>query len=317
MDQQLALYLRLTKDCNAKCFMCEFWKNSNHEFISDEQFDHVLDKDEQTGVRLIRFTGGEPLLCWKLPSYIQRCHSSGIKTSVVTNGILLPQQMECLVETGLDQIVISIDGSTPELHNSIRRTEGLLEIVENTLVKISKSYPSLRVRINTVVSMRNIRDLSSLAGWLEQHGVSQWSIIPIKLDGYRWSDSILFEDFLRAYHIFRETVIKSSLNLMGYSGQWAGIDDKECRRFWSGEISVHPKRHCHLVKMVSFYDPFKGRYYPCNCTPHRREEHTFDIPAQEVAWYYENGFRYCKGCEPLNAYCADFPETMYEDIFNF
>lgn len=96
-----------------------------------------------------------------------------------------------------------------------------------------------------------------------------------------------------------------------------GTDDESCRCFWSGDELIHPREKCGLVRLISFYDPFTDRYYPCNCMPHRNTELAFDNSEKEAEWYYENGSRYCTGCEPLNAYCADFPESMEEDIFNY
>lgn len=89
------LYIRVNKNCNARCFMCDFWKNPKME-ISEDQFRNVLSQFES--VELVRFTGGEPLLCDQLPQYIRMCHELGIKTSVITNGLLLEDKLSSLVD---------------------------------------------------------------------------------------------------------------------------------------------------------------------------------------------------------------------------
>ena len=147
------LYLRTNQYCNARCFMCDFWKNIKAE-ITEEQFENVLNMKEK--IEMIRFTGGEPLLCKKLPQYIAKCHSRGIKTSVITNGLILDDKLDELVKNGLDQVVISVDGSTSELHDSLRGTKGLWEKIDRTLERIAKEYPALHTRVNTVVSEKNL-----------------------------------------------------------------------------------------------------------------------------------------------------------------
>lgn len=302
------LYLRTNEYCNAHCFMCDFWKNDKSE-ITQGQFENILDK--MKNVKLIRFTGGEPLLCEKLPEYISKCHSKDIKTSIITNGLILDERIDELVKSGLDQIIISIDGSNAKLHNSLRGTKGLFEKVDMALNEITKKYPLLHIRVNTVVSEKNIFDLADLAYWLDKHNVEQWSIIPIKLDGYKWSDKMKLEDFKREYLKFKKAIKNCKIKLMGYSANWAD----NIKLFWEGKDYIRPKGNCYITKMVAFYDHFNEHIYPCNCIPHRKK--TFDNEQEEREWYFKYGHEYCIGCEPLNAYCADFPDKIEENIFNF
>lgn len=308
MNKIKILYIRTNQYCNARCFMCDFWKNIKTE-ITEEQFEKVLNMQED--VEMIRFTGGEPLLCKKLPQFIAKCHSRGIKTSVITNGLILNTKIDELVKNGLDQIVVSVDGSTPEIHDSLRGTTGLFEKIDKILEKIAKEYPSLHTRVNTVVSEKNISDLANLVKWLDIRRVEQWSIIPIKLDGHKWSDKISFDDFKREYNCFKKATEDCNVELMGYSANWASnMED-----FWQGKSYIRPKGKCNVTHMVSFYNPFTEHLYPCNCVPHRKQ--SFCNREVEKEWYYTNGHKYCTGCEPLNAYCADFPKTIEENIFNF
>lgn len=308
MNDIKVLYLRTNQYCNAHCFMCDFWKNSKSE-ITEEQFEYVLNKSKT--IEMIRFTGGEPLLCKKLPEYIKKCHSIGIKTSIITNGLLLNEKIDGLVKNGLDQIIISVDGSTSELHDRLRGTKGLWKKIDMIFERIEKEYPLLHTRVNTVVSEENISDIANMARWLNKHNVEQWSIIPIKLDNHKWSDKITLEDFKREYINFQKTIKNCKIQLMGYSENWA--DNIE--NFWKGTNHIRPKGNCHITHMVSFYDPFTNHFFPCNCIPHRKL--SFCGKQEEKEWYFEHGHEYCEGCEPLNAYCADFPEKIEENIFNF
>lgn len=302
------LYLRINNYCNVKCFMCDFWKFPLID-IEEDQFEKVLGMVD--GLELIRFTGGEPLMCNKLPLYIQRCHEKRIKTSIVTNGLILNEKIENMVKCGLNQVVISVDGSTPELHDSLRGKPGLFAKIEKALDKISREYPMMRTRVNTVVSEKNIHDLPQLAIWLDKHNVEQWSIIPIKLDNYQWSERISFEDFKSRYIDFQKAAKNSNVTMMGYSASWAG----NTTEFWSGKSFIRPTGACHLSRIMSFYDPFTDHFYPCNCIPHRKL--SFNSYIEDALWYFKHGHEYCTGCEPLNAWCSDNPEKLDSDILNF
>lgn len=308
MNNVKVLYVRINQYCNAHCFMCDFWKNGKIE-ITDDQFENILNTIKN--VELIRFTGGEPLLCRKLPEYIKKCHSKGIKTSIITNGLILNEKIDDLVKNGLDQVIISVDGSTPELHDKLRGIDGLWKKIDTVLEHIKNEYPSLQTRVNTVVSEENISDMANIARWLDKHNVKQWSIIPIKLNNHKWSDKITLEDFKREYINFQKTIKDCKVHLMGYSANWA----ENIENFWEGKTYIRPKGNCYITNMVAFYDPFTEYFYPCNCIPHRKL--FFDTKQEEKEWYFKHGHEYCKGCEPLNAYCSDYPEKIDENIFNF
>lgn len=297
------LYIRTNNSCNSHCFMCDFWKNPDIS-MKKKQFENII--RNMGGVRMIRFTGGEPLLCGELPFFINYCHEIGIKTSIITNGLILNEKIDDLVTNGLDQVVFSIDGSSPKLHDSLRGVSGLFCKIEYALNRINKEYPQLKIRVNTVVSEKNINDLPTLAIWLDRHYVQQWSIIPIKIEGYRWCDNISFTSFKNAYDRFQSAILDCRVELMGYSSNWVNnIED-----FWQGKLKIRPKGLCHLSRMVAYYNPFSNSIYPCNCLPHRKDSNSCD-----ALWYYQHGKEQCEGCEPLNAWASDNPKELESDIF--
>ena len=135
----------------------------------------------------------------------------------------------------------------------------------------------------------------------------EMSNLNYNLNKYSSNKSKVIEEFAD----FQKTIEDCKIQLMGYSANWA--DNIE--EFWKGKSYIRPKKDCHITHMVAFYDPFTNHFYPCNCIPHRKLP--FESEQEEKEWYFEHGHEYCKGCEPLNAYCADFPEKMEENIFNF
>lgn len=302
------LYVRSNSNCNSRCFMCDYWKCDKRE-ISVFDFEKILNENED--VNMIRFTGGEPLLCSCLPSLINMCSKQNIKSSIITNGLLLNEKIKELVDMGLSQVVISLDGSNDALHDELRGVSGCFKNIVMALERVNIEFPGLRIRVNTVVSHKNVHDLVNILNILEKYNVEQWSIIPIKMEGYKWCDYISLEELKRVYRDFQLSVKNTKVKLMGYSSDWA----RNIEGFWNGGYNIRPNGVCNLTQFVLYYNPFEHRYYPCNCVPHRLKK--FSTYDEEKNWYYQHGSINCVGCEPLNAFCSDFPNVLEYDIFEF
>ena len=302
------LYIRVNQNCNARCFMCDYWKNPKME-ITHEQFNHSITNNPH--IKMIRLTGGEPLLHHGIFDFIKTAHEKGIRTSIITNGYYLSDCLSELVNCGLDQIVISIDSCSSVLHDSLRGIPGLFSRINCAIDRINNEYPLLRTRVNTVVSEKNIHDLANLADWIDSKNIDQWSIIPIKRNCIKQLTHLETKKYADHYKIFQERAITSKTQLLGYSNSWTD----EVESFLNGKERIHPKGKCNLTKMVAFYDPFTEHYFPCNCVPHRSVH--FDNYEEEVSWYYNFGHEFCAGCEPINAWCSDHPEELIVDPFYF
>ncbi len=160
----LSVYWSVNSVCNLKCKMCDvgsgvvdtnFYKNlrldSERQEISIERFRSVV--DELAPFRpMIAIVSTEPLLYRYIAEAVEHTVRSGLEINVTTNGYVLPQKAEDLVEAGLTRLTVSLDGP-PAIHDAIRgrkgsferACEGLAKIRELALVK--KTY-----HIETVVN---------------------------------------------------------------------------------------------------------------------------------------------------------------------
>ena len=93
---------------------------------------------------------------------------------------MLPNYGQKLVDAGLDQVIISIDGSKPEIHDKLRGLKGGLERVKKGIEIMREQNPNIMLRANTVVSPYNIADMVDLHNMLEELHFNSWSIIPIR-----------------------------------------------------------------------------------------------------------------------------------------
>lgn len=322
------MFVRTTENCNAGCFMCDYANMKNQPFLNPGQVETIAAEAKEAGIRLIRFTGGEPLLDRNMTSFIAYLHNQGLKTSIITNGYLLPRRAAGLVEAGLDQIIVSLDGSTPQLHDRLRKLPRLFANATAGIVDIKSADADTIVRVNTVVSPYNFEDPEQMLKLLIDLDVDQWSLIPLKGVGNLWKYKDL-NSLLGKYKWFQEVVKDvSKPRFLGYSKEWAGRTDDEVVKYFTTGIPFTPKPVCNLVHLVRFYIPQTDRLAACNCVPWRLRDVNFQtdiglsglndgslIPL--IGYLHQNGPDVCTGCEPINANLGENPNILNDDIFSF
>ena len=118
--------------CNFKCNYCHFSvEKEKRKFVTDEVLlnlnlykkcvDDMCAFPEK--IRTLRFVGmGEPLLHKDLPQMIAYTKKKQIanRVELITNASLLTKEMsDALIEAGLDRMVVSIQGTTPESYEQV------------------------------------------------------------------------------------------------------------------------------------------------------------------------------------------------------
>ncbi len=129
-------YLRIsvTDRCNFRCQYCM------PEDIQFQDKSHILTYEEmllfaeaclQLGVTKVRVTGGEPLVRRGVVWFISQLKELGFEdVTMTTNGFLLKDNLEGLVEAGLDRINISLDTLQPEKFAFITRRNHFQKVWE-------------------------------------------------------------------------------------------------------------------------------------------------------------------------------------------
>ena len=99
----------------------------------------VLNEVKQQASIIQFYFQGEPLLNKDLPQMIREAHEAGLYTIVSTNSqAMTPQLAEALVQSGLNRIIISMDGLTQESYGAYR-IGGSLEKTKDALQYLRKS----------------------------------------------------------------------------------------------------------------------------------------------------------------------------------
>ena len=133
----LTIYIDPSSACNFKCNFCchaiasnQIEKNGFKPSIMDYGlFCTVIDQIKVFPVRLRQlslFLVGEPLLNKRLPEMIAYAKRAAIadKLFLTTNGSLLTKEKSsALINAGLDEILISVEGLDPDKYREVTRTE--------------------------------------------------------------------------------------------------------------------------------------------------------------------------------------------------
>lgn len=108
----------VTYRCNAKCGFCDIWERPSPYVNLGDLGDNLKDL-KRLGVKVIDFTGGEPLLHQDIHTFLASAKKMGFVTTLTTNGLLYPKKAEKL--KGLvDMLHFSLDAADKDTHDQSR-----------------------------------------------------------------------------------------------------------------------------------------------------------------------------------------------------
>lgn len=108
----------VTYRCNAKCGFCDIWEKPS-PYVTLGQVEENLIALKKLKVKVIDFTGGEPLLHQQIDQFFALAKSHGFITTLTTNGLLYPKFAEKL-KGNVDMLHFSLDTADKEKHDTMR-----------------------------------------------------------------------------------------------------------------------------------------------------------------------------------------------------
>ena len=188
------LRISITDRCNFRCVYCRSADPENYrdhdEILSWPELDRLANIFLSLGIRKIRITGGEPLVRAGVEDYIARLHALGVEDlSMTTNGHLLAERCERLIDAGLRRINISLDSLDPAKFESITRTKSFATVMHG--IDVAQKSRLGPVKVNAVL-VRGLNDdeVESFAEFARERGVIMRFIEFMPLDADRtWTRS--------------------------------------------------------------------------------------------------------------------------------
>lgn len=214
--------------CNLRCEMCpiQFRKDGPPHgglaFMKWETFTSLL--EGFPNLQRLHLQGlGEPMMHPQFFDMVHYATERGIQVTINTNLTLLnPQRTERLVQSGLDTLYFSIDGSTAETYERIRKRAHFERVLNNvemlleTRKRLGNGLPHLCLVM--VIMRQNLHELPDLVRLAHQWSADKFFVQHLSHDfgeptlpeeyrpmrDYIAEQSLVYEDPQRIERYFRE-----------------------------------------------------------------------------------------------------------------
>jgi len=149
----MSMSIEPTTSCNLRCPECPSGLRSFTRptgMLSEEVFRHVMDELGGTLSYLTFYFQGEPYLHPKFTEMVAYASAKGIYTATSTNAHFLTEEnARKTIESGLDRLIISIDGTTQDTYQAYRVGGSLEKVLEGTrtILRLRKEMKSVTPHI--------------------------------------------------------------------------------------------------------------------------------------------------------------------------
>jgi len=161
LDRLVRLFLVVTANCNARCLLCQYWKNKSKGYLSLPALEKkIVPLINEYHVEFTLITGGEPTLHPQLPAIVKILEKTGTRITLITNGTHLDAVFD-EIKDRTDAYMFSLDAGNETLFREIRGLDHFKEIIAWPK-RILDHRPYTQVAFNCLLQKKNIGDLVNL-----------------------------------------------------------------------------------------------------------------------------------------------------------
>jgi len=201
------LELSLTNRCNQNCLSCwRYGEDLDYEQeATDAAFLNLIEDASALGVEELHLVGGGELLVRDVtPKVMEKAKKAGMKGDLVTNGTLLGEHAERIVDMGWDRIKVSIDGPNSEIHDYLRGRDGAFAESTSSIRKVQGLKQELgrekpRLLFNTVVSKKNYQHFLEIYQLANRLGIDEVLVLPLTIFTEKGEELKLTEEERREF----------------------------------------------------------------------------------------------------------------------
>ncbi|MBN1156406.1 radical SAM protein, partial [Candidatus Woesearchaeota archaeon] len=204
------------------------WREQKHE-LDTEEAKQCIDILSEKGVEAINFTGGEPLMRRDIADILKHSKQKGLRNIVTTNGILLERKLPDIADL-VDYVGLPLDSSNPEVHRTMRPTKAVsnhYQLILQLLHLLHEEYSSIGIKINTVVSKKNVGSVMGVGNLIGDVATS-WKLSHFSPGGYGSAHS---QEFYLPTGRYRKVVArcKATYPHLNIIASEAHTEDDYCR----------------------------------------------------------------------------------------
>ncbi len=191
------LMIEPTNLCNLKCPLCPSGKGDlkrRKGYLDLDLYKKVIDEIGNKSLMIILWNQGEPFLHKDIIEMIVYAKKYGLFVMISTNANIIPHPEE-LVRSGLDNLIVSLDGVTQETYNKYRINGNINKVIDNSSALVAaKKKLNLRtplIKWQFLVMKHNENEIDSLKKMAAKIGVDTVVLKTVQI--YEKSD---IEEFL-------------------------------------------------------------------------------------------------------------------------
>jgi radical SAM protein len=168
----------VTQSCDLACKHCRAAAQpiAHPDELTNAEGKALIDQIAEMHVPIFVFTGGDPLKRKDVFELIRYAADKGVQVAVTPSAtpLLTREAMFKLKEAGLVRLGISLDGSTPEIHDAFR---GLPGAWVRTIQAVEWAKEAgIPVQVHTTISRHNVHDLDNLCALFEKLAIVMWNV---------------------------------------------------------------------------------------------------------------------------------------------
>jgi len=168
----------VTQSCDLACKHCRAAAQpiAHPEQLSTDEGKGLIDQIAAMHVPIFIFTGGDPLKRPDLYELIRYGAEKNVKIAVTPSAtpLLTRDAIFKMKEAGVVRLGISLDGSSPEIHDRFR---GLAGAWARTIQAIEwANEAGIPIQVHSTISRHNAHDLDNLCALFEKQKIVMWNV---------------------------------------------------------------------------------------------------------------------------------------------
>jgi mycofactocin biosynthetic radical S-adenosylmethionine protein MftC len=256
LSAPMTAYTEVAWKCNLDCRDCYQGRRVITNPITDDEHVAFLRRFQEIGGMIVRYTGKEPTTHPQLPDFIYYGRQLGLKMALNTNGYIGPRTTERLIQAGVQEVVVSLDGDRKT--NDAVRGEGVHDrAVETLRVFLANGVDA---RINMTIGRSNLDQLEYMMRLAHELG-TYVSVIPMRNLG---NASENLQDELLTPELMRQAVIQ-------FDALQAELEQGGAESFIYFNVLSDKPRYYHpffqmtpCVARKNIFVDCEGNVFPCD-----------------------------------------------------
>lgn len=168
----------VTQSCDLTCKHCRAAAQPlpHPDELTNAEGKALIDQIAAMHIPIFVFTGGDPLKRKDVFELIRYASDKGVHVAITPSAtpLLTREAIFKLKEAGLVRLGISLDGSTPEIHDTIRGLPGSWARTVQAIEWANEA--GIPIQVHSTISRHNAHDLDNLCNLFEKMSIVMWNV---------------------------------------------------------------------------------------------------------------------------------------------